>query len=138
MGDWVVLKSWNQAPGDGSMAGFHDGCLASDPRKAQSVYLFSCFPVVEQHQFDGPEVPEFTISVKWQEGDLQLYMRGQNSYAHGWRYVMRWTDYHGRNKVVTGYGFPTEQAARDEAEKKATKIVKAQQPEKVYKFRPEV
>jgi hypothetical protein len=41
-------------------------------------------------------------------------------------------------RVVSGYGFPTEQAARQAAEEKATKIVRAQQPEKVYKFTPEV
>jgi hypothetical protein len=50
---------------------------------------------------------------------------------------MRWVE-QGKHRHITAYGFPTEDHARDAAEAKATKIVKAQQPEKVYKFKPEV
>jgi hypothetical protein len=109
--------------------------FGSDPQRLQDAM---CYPVVEQHQHPvGPDVPEFTISVKWQDGDMDKYLDGKTSYAHGWRYVMRWTDQDGQHHI-TGYGFPTEGQARKAAEEKATKIVKAQQPEKVYKFTPEV
>jgi hypothetical protein len=96
-----------------------------------------CMWIVEQHQMKGTDAPEFVIAVKWQDGDLDKYLDGKSSHAHGWRYVMRWEEgvY---KRVVSGYGFPTEQAARQAAEEKATKIVRAQQPEKVYKFTPEV
>lgn len=94
-----------------------------------------CYPVIEQHQFQGPDVPEFTISVVWQEGDMREYLAGKNSRAHGWRYVMHWDD-NGKSRYVSGYGFATDKAARYAAEARATKIAKAQRPEKVYKFTP--
>lgn len=127
MGDWTVRLNWSISGGR-----VHD----AEP----SCNGFSCLPVVEQHQsIKGPEVPEFTISVKWQDGKLDEYLAGKNSHAHGWRYIMRWDDpREGRVRHISGYGFPTEDAAREAAEAKATKIVKAQQPEKVYKFTPEV
>ena len=133
MGDWRVRLRWN--PTD---AVYHPG--------EHKEYLYceddpQCLWIVEQHQpIKGPEVPEFTISVKWQDGNIDEYLAGKNSYAHGWRYVMRWSDPSegGRVRHISGYGFPTEDAAREEAETKATKIVRAQQPEKVYKFTPEV
>jgi hypothetical protein len=52
---------------------------------------------------------------------------------------MRWDDpREGKVRHISGYGFSSEDAAREAAEAKATKIVRAQQPEKVYKFTPEV
>jgi hypothetical protein len=99
-----------------------------------------CMWVVEQHQgMEPPDVPEFTISVKWQQGDLHLYLKGQNSQAHGWRFTLRWTDPDTQStRFATGFGYPTREAAQEAAEEKATKIAKAQQGEKVYKFKPEV
>jgi hypothetical protein len=130
MGDWRVRVRWNPADAYYRPGG-HKETLCCDDAPV-------CLWVVEQHQpVEGPEVPEFTISVKWQDGNLDEYLAGKNSHAHGWRYVMSWPEGGGR-RHVSGYGFPTEDAAREAAEAKATKIVKAQQPEKVYKFRPEV
>lgn len=135
MGDWRVRLRWlESAAGHVGHAGQHSQFSDCDT-------FPECLWIVEQHQpMKGPEVPEFTISVKWQEGNLDEYLAGKNSYAHGWRYVMRWSDPSegGRVKHISGYGFATEDAAREEAEAKATKIVRAQQPEKVYKFRPDV
>lgn len=97
----------------------------------------TCEYVVEQHQDFEPEgkVPEFTISVKWQEGDLFAYLAGRQSQARGWRYVMRWVE-GGKQRHITAFGFGSDQAAREAAEARATKIVKAQRGEKVYKFKP--
>lgn len=131
MGDWTVLLSWNR-----SEQGFHTEC-GRRGEGVQEILDFMCFPVVEQHQFTGPEVPEFVISLKWQEGDLAEYMNGSKSRAHGWRYIMSWSE-HGETRVASGYGFATDQAARDAAERRATKIVRAQLPEQVYKFTPEI
>jgi hypothetical protein len=131
MGSWVVLNAWNE-----SADGFHDCRFGDTPSQ---ILAAMCYPVLKQHQVEPPEAPEFTISVKWQEGDLHEYLAGRNSYAHGWRYVLRWVQWDTqRAKVVTGYGYPSEHAARVAAEEKATKIAKAQQPEKVYKFKPEL
>lgn len=129
MGEWRVRLNWRQEY-HSYHGGVHDHSDVCDefPR---------CFQIVDQHQIQGPKVPEFTISVKWQDGDLHEYLAGRKSHAHGWRYVMSWPEGSGR-RHVSGYGFPSEDAAREEAERKATKIVRAQQPEKVYKFTPEV
>lgn len=100
-----------------------------------------CLWIVEQHQFPkGPEVPEFTISLKWQPGDETAGIFDvKPSRKRGWRWILRWTDpASGETRVRTGYGFGTEQQARNAAELKAIEIAKAQQPEKVYKFTPEV
>jgi hypothetical protein len=135
MGDWRVLLSWNESP-----QGFHEECGRKGD-SVQAIQDFCCYVVVEQHQqHKGPAVPEFTISVKWQAGDLHEYLvNGKVSQARGWRYIMRWDDpTEGKVRHISGYGFNTEGAARETAEAKATKIVKAQQPETVYKFTPEV
>lgn len=127
MGDWVVLTAWNL-----STDGYHECRFGGT---AAEILYAQCFPVVEQHQDQGPQVPEFTISVKWQEGDLHDYLAGRNSKAHGWRYVLTWAE-GDRKRFVTGYGYATDSLAREAAEAKATKIVKAQLPEQVYKFKP--
>jgi hypothetical protein len=99
-----------------------------------------CLWVVEQHQFpQGPGTPEFTISVKWQPGADPGVFLAKASHQRGWRWILRWTDpASGKTELRSGYGFNTARKARDAAELKATEIAKAQQPEKVYKFRPEV
>jgi hypothetical protein len=142
MGDWTVLKSWNNAPGTGRSraASFHESeyCLASQPKNPASLYAFMCYPVVEQHQSFPTGAPEFTISLKWQQGDPGEYLAGKQSYAHGWRYTARWVEGHGRKRVISGYGFLSREAAKQAVEEKVTKIVQAQRTEEVYKFRPEV
>jgi hypothetical protein len=132
MGDWRVRLRWRPESAVGH-AGRHSQFFDCDA-------FPECLRVVEQHQpVEGPEVPEFTISVKWQDGNLDEYLAGKNSHAHGWRYIMRWDDpREGKVRHISGYGFSSEDAAREAAEAKATKIVRAQQPEKVYKFTPEV
>lgn len=143
MGDWLVLSAWNSADG------FHDwhldgrygrmergGGARGTSLSARELLSFGCFPVVEQHQnfTDGP--PEFTISVAWQDGHTDAHE--PPSGLRGWRYKIHYTDTSGKEQWISKYGMDSREEARRLAEERATHIAKAQQPEDVYKFRPDI
>jgi hypothetical protein len=131
MGDWRVRMMWglpDWTPHNGGHAESF-ACNAHPP----------CMWIVEQHQYKGPDVPEFTVSVAWQDGRDSTAWEVKPSKLRGWRYILRWTDPgSGQTKVASSYGYSDEGMCRKEAEAKATEIAKSQRPEKVYKFTPEV
>ena len=98
----------------------------------RELIAFGCLPVIKEHQnfIEGP--PEFTISIAWQDGG------GQVSERRGWRYKIHHTGTDGKEKWVSAYGIASKDEARRLAEDRATRIAKAQQPEDVYRFTPEV
>lgn len=134
MGEWTVLKRWlpGSFPADVTHE-LNDMCNEEGFRSGAA----RCYPVVAEHQDFPTGAPEFTISLKWQEGDLIQYMAGKQSQAHGWRYTARWVE-DGKQRTISGYGYGSREAAKAAVEEKVTKIVKAQQAEEVYKFTPEV